>query len=487
MVPLVALPVTPERREGLVVAGCLAVLHGYLLLRGLPFPDVDMTAYVEPAVVFVKEGVFRAPGSQHLNVLNLIQAFFYPPGYFWALTLWIFAWGASAVSLLAFTHCIYFGFFLLTWHLLRRHFGCGRLASAIAVLSLLATIRHGRPDGVALLGSALVWLWVARRPGLAGLALGGVGLCSPAFGLSTAISSGVFLLLSKKKAGVKPLLLLAGIAAAVFVVVFAGTLAKQGALSSGLEQFKLSLTLVGPFLNRWPDLFDRFGVLFVVLPVFVLTLLPALRMAMVREDSSERRLSLAFFAGFLSWLFLNGGQLLTGLHYVFPARAFVHGRWASARRWGWVPVVLYAGVHFYLAKGTWVYAFRGFDRPTVAFEEAPEYPLALDGPLFPGHYRIDSTLNYEIWKASNWWWQYQRVTSQRALASLPPEKRTPAEPNEVWVTAWTLTVVGEPDPDRFTRVSGKWPIEKLSLFGNPMKLPREPLHLYRYVRTEARR
>lgn len=475
-------PVTPARRELVFVGASLFVLHVYLFLRGLPFPDVDMTAYVEPAIVFAKEGIFRAPGSQHLNVVNNIGAFFYPPGYFWALALWVLVWGSGGASLLAFTHLVYLGFFLVVWRLMRTEFGCSRLASALAVLSLVGTLRHGRPDGVALLFSALTWLWVTRRPALSGAMLGVVGLCQPAYGLSTAVSAGAYLLLARRKDGVKPVLKIAGTAAGVFVGVFAGTLALQGAWSTGSEQFVLSMTVIGKYLNQWPPLFDKFGLAFVILPLCLLTLVPAIYFAIVPRSGDERRLSLSFLAGFFAWLLFNGKQLLTGLHFVYPARAFLHGSMANGRRFGWIAVVAYAGIHFYLTKGTWVYAFRSFEHPEVRFAGAAE-PLAIDGSLFPKFYRPDSTVNYEIWKASNWWEKYQEFTSPRTLASL--EKITPPEPREIWLTAWTVAIVGEPDPERYVRVSGEWPMERISFLGHPTQLPSEPLGLYRYLMKET--
>lgn len=494
-----------HRKELLIVALFITLIHAIFWVYGLPLAHVDLSSYTEPAFLLATQGKLAAPASQYRDITYLIGGYFQPPGYALILAFWIKLWGMSIDSLLAYTHLIHSSYLLLLWVLLRWRFHCTKLATNLVIISAFPYFSHGRPDITALCLGLLAWLILPSqinypRLTMSSICLGLSVLVSPPFGLSSALAVGIFYVFNPGLRGwqkIKGSLSLIAISVAVFLGTLASVLTWQKAWQFGIEQFQVHVETRGSDLNTFPQPPLLYGLVFIVIPL-LLTLLPALIVLGVNRVSLHQPLvlvSLAYLGSFSLWFNLSKSALLmSGYHFLLLARFPLHGLLASFKqnkKYLFISlIILFTIINFYYYKDDWL-AFTSNPRNT--YTQVKQIPLKsdvliVDSVFFPILYKSDKTLDYFVTIQDNSWQRYLTFNSKKVLDLLPNgDKTTPIEADVIVVSALTLSRTTPPDPQIYQLSSpANLNVKRLTIFGKTVEYPQNPLQPYIFYRINER-
>ncbi|MDQ3803830.1 MAG: hypothetical protein M3416_08400 [Acidobacteriota bacterium] len=471
-----------------------------------PLAHGDLNFYTEPAALLAESGRLAGPGSQHLDLTYVRGIYFYPPGYALLLGGWIKLFGFGIRPLLAYTLVTHALYLFLMWLLLRRKLVCTRVAAALALVSIFPMFNHGRPDVTSLLVGVLAWLTIpdrfdALRLCGGGALLGIAVLVSPAFGIGSAAAVGAFFLAggdASPRHRVKGFAVLSGVAILTFLGIWSAVLSWQGAWSFGPEQFIVNLQNRGRELNDLDAAFfqTRYAFAFMWIPFVLLTFMPAAFILCRRSAAGSRLhlIALSYISGMATALLINKTPFLSGGHFSFIARPAFHGALASSSQ----RIVRVAGVlilsgfaiaHVYFEKKNLLYLGTRMDgeyRRAAEIKPGPQDVVAVDSHFFPMLYRGGGTINYEVYRAANYWARYRAATSPSTLALLPEANRdTPLSPDVIVVSEMTLQNFGPPDPDEYQAAGKVFSARALELFGISFStLPQAPLDPYIFYRLK---
>ena len=484
---------------------CLLVLGELILAHfHLPLPHIDYVWYVEPAASLATHGVIASPASQNFDLTYTLAYYGYPPGYSLTLGAWLFITGASAASVLAYTHAVHAAYLALLWAMLRLRLGCGRLATGLVIVSAYPLFAHGRPDVTALMFGAAGYCLLPRRPDVArtiacGVLLGLALVTSPGYGISSTAAALTFGMLdldatTKRRLGFG--VAAGGTAVLVMASVWLAVVAQQGAWAHGWSQFNVASKTRGRDLNVMPSLWQGYAVAVAVIPLGLCALLPAVLAVGFRRRAGAPlfKNALAYVAGFAVWFAVNKTQVLLQNHLNYLGRMGLQGHLPDAggrSRWlravGYGPVLVVAAVGWYLDKSLLVHLGRA-EAVSAADIAALGVPLdgvvAAEGQTFFPVWRPGRTISYiGFMVLRNYWQRSKAVTPPAAWNSLPPAVRAagPAVPDVIIVTSDTLLKAGRPDPTVYRQVAGPPSVELVRLFGRPVKEAKRPSELNAFV------
>jgi len=491
--------------EIIIVGSVLAIIHLFLWWRYAPIAHVDFGFYTEPAFLLAKRGIIAGPASQYLDLTYTKGIYFYPPGYALILGGWIKLFRLSIHSLLAYTNLIHAAYLFALWVLLRKRFKCTRLAAALTTLSAFPMFNHGRPDVTALFLGALAWLIIPQQLDLrrllpSGILLGLAVLVSPPFGISSAATVGTFYFVSpnlRLSHRAKGFMVLTGIAVLTLIGIWAFVLTWQNAWAFGPEQFRVNSANRGSDLNQLPLPPLAYGVVFILVPLVLMTLIPLVVMLYWYRCSPSNPLvtiSLSYLGGFIIWFSLSKSPLLMIYHFSLLSRPVFHGVLASYRqKMRFLAIGLLAAftvISFYFHKDQLLVLTTSSDRAyaqVAAIKLDPDVIAAVDSQFLPLLYRNGKTINYQITK-ENSWERYRAATSPKTMALLPEANRMgPLNPNVIIVSALTIDREGIPNPSVYRNLDEEeLSIPKLRLFGRTIKFPQDPLKPYIFYRISDR-
>jgi hypothetical protein len=131
-----------------------------------PVPANDAFFYDGPVVNFLLHGQYINPSLQLSFPISGTKVFCaYPPLYQCALLPWMFSFGISAVSAIAF-HLVLFGLYMVALFYVLRRLETPTWCIHVAGLFLLLITFHDRPDSLAhLFGILAVYAWVRSGAG----------------------------------------------------------------------------------------------------------------------------------------------------------------------------------------------------------------------------------------------------------------------------------------------------------------------------------
>jgi hypothetical protein len=493
----------PTNRERFGVVFAIFIVHFLLWRAKLPLPHVDLLCFGEPALLLATTGKIAAPASQYLDLTYVLGSYFYPPGYIVVMAGWLKVFGTSIYSWLGYTHIIHGTYLFLLWLLLRQRLHCTRLAAGLAVCSAFPYFSYGRPDLTSLLLGVAAWLLLPDRlqqPRLisSGLLLGIAVLVSPPFGLSSSVAIGCFYVFRFPNRGWERfwgLLVLAGVAIATLIGLWALILTWQGAWAFALEQFRVHSSNRGADLNTWPQPPLLYGIAFISLPLVVLTLIPAIAVVFLYRFSFKQPLvaiSLAYLSSFSLWFSLSKSALLmSGYHFLLLARPILHGMLASTRKplqyLTIAGLIAFSLLNFYFYKDDFlaIAATPNASYEQIAAISLEEDAIALiDSSFFPILYRPGKTLNYFTTIQENSWQRYRNSTASDVLDLLPQGPKTqPPIADIIVASALTLSRNALPDPAIYTLAyPDDLTIPKVKIGSKTVEYPKNPLQPYIFYR-----
>jgi hypothetical protein len=456
--------------------------------------------------MLAESGKIAGPASQYLDLTYARGIYFYPPGYTLILGGWIKLFGFGVRSLLTYTLVTHALYLFFMWLVLRTKLVCGKAAAALTLVSIFPMFNHGRPDLTSLLLGVLAWLVIPDRFNAfrlcgGGALLGIAVLVSPAFGSGSAAAVGAFFLGSsdaRLRQKVKGFVVLSAVAVLTFLGVWAAVLSWQGAWSFGPEQFVVNLQNRGRELNNISASFflTRYAIAFMWVPFALLTLLPAVVISCRRliNDGRTHAAALSYLSGVAVALLANKAQFLSGGHFSLVARPAFHGALASSRRrivrlTGVLVLSALTIIHLYFEKKNLMYLGVNMDgeyRRAAGFKPRPQDVVAVDSHFFPLFYREGRTINYEVYRAVNYWERYRAATSPSTLALLPAANRdAPILPDVVIISEMTLQTFGPPDPGEYQAEAKGFSARRLGLFGMSFPtVPQDPLTPYIFHRRK---
>ena len=483
--------VTNRWGELTLVTVILSVIALVLWWRFLPLPNGDLGFYTEPAYLLARFGTLVGPGSQYIDLTYQKGFYNYPPGHFLFLAAWIKLFGLSPDSLLAYTHLIHTGMLVLLYGLVRFRYGCSRLISSLAILSVFPRIPHGRPDLLACLLSIAAWVALPRekhwlRIALSGCLAGATLLVSPGFGVGIIATLFTLMLVNRETPFRERALRVTvwGAAAGLFFVgATAAVLWQQHSWTLAYFQFKTNVLVRGRQVNQMPQLILYFY-LFGIVPFALLAVLPAIIVGAVnlrRPGSDLRDLSFAFLGGAFAWFKVNKAQLLLDHHFLFPAKSVFLAVLCSQKQFPlWLrvmPFLIISTCSFYLHKSNFLYLGQPLRNEAASAKVLPsrDKVVAVDSLYFADAYAPGHTLNYESIQVSNLWPLYLAALPQNVqsalLGGLP---RTPISPNAYAVSAYSKALYGLPSQTGITCNGAADKVEPLTVLGRKWKLPSNP-------------
>ena len=479
---------TRELRELVLVTVILSVVALILWWRFLPLPNGDLGFYTEPAYLLAKFGTLAGPGSQYVDLTYQRGFYNYPPGHYLLLAGWIKLFGLSPDSLLAYTHLIHTGILVLLYGLVRFRYGCSRLISSLAILSVFAKIPHGRPDLPACLLSIASWVALPReknwaRIGLSGCLAGATLLVSPGFGVGIIATLFTLMLVNREitfRERVVKVAVWGGVAGLFFVGVTAIVLWQQHSWLLAYFQFRTNMMIRGEQVNKMPQL-TLYVYLFGVVPFALMAVLPAIIVGAVnlrRPGSDLRDVAFAFLGGAFTWFKVNKAQLLLEHHFLFPAKSVFLAVLCSQKQFpSWLrvmPFLIISTCSFYLYKSDFLYLGQPLRNEAASANVLPSHDkvIAVDSLYFANAYQPGHTLNYEI---DEYWPQYLAALPQNLqctfLAGLP---RTPTSPNSYAISAYAKMLYGLPRRADVTCTGTADKFGPLTVLGKKWKLPSNP-------------
>jgi len=485
---------TKPWRELTLVTAILSVVAVVMWWRFLPLPHGDLGFYTEPAYLLAKFGSLAGPGSQYVDLTFQKGIYNYPPGHYLLLAGWIKLFGLSPDSLLAYTHLIHTGVLVLLYGLLRFRYGCSRLISSLAILSIFASIPHGRPDLPACLLSIAAWIALPREKNwpriiLSGCLAGATLLVSPGFGVGI-IATLFLLILVNRDSPLRERALKAvawgGVAGLLFAIITAAVLWQQHSWALAYFQFKTNVMIRGEQVNRMPQLI-LYVYLFGIVPFALMAVLPAIIVGAVnlrRPGSDLRDVTFAFLGGAFTWFKLNKAQLLLDHHFLFPTKSVFLAVLCSQKQFPlWLrvmPFLIISTCSFYLHKSNFLYLGQPLRSEAADANILPsrDEVVAVDSLYFASAYAPGRTLNYETVQMEDSWQQYlaalPRHFQSTFLAGLP---KTPVSPNSYAVSAIARMAYGLPTQANVTCTSTNDKFDSLVALGRKWKLPANPFAL----------
>jgi hypothetical protein len=482
------MPATKRWRELVMVTAILSVIGLILWWRFLPLPHGDLGFYTEPAYLLAKFGILAGPASQYIDLTYQRGVYNYPPGHFLLLAGWIKLFGLSPDSLLAYTHLIHTGILVLLYWLLRFRYGCSRLISSLAILSIFASIPHGRPDLPACLLSIAAWVALPKEKNwprivLSGCLAGATLLVSPGFGVGI-IATLFFLMLVNRETpfGERALkvVIWGGVAGLFFVGITATMLWQQHSWALAYFQFKTNMLIRGGQVNQLPHLV-LYVYVFGILPFALIAVLPAIVVGTVnlrRPGSDLRDVTFAFLGGAFTWFKVNKAQLLLEHHFLFPAKTVFLAVLCSQKQFPvWlrvIPFLIISTCSFYLYKSNFLYLGQPLRNEAANANVLPSRDklIEVDSLYFANSYQPGHTLHYEI---DEYWQQYLAALPQNLqstfLGDLP---KTPELPDSYAISAYAKMSYGLPRRADVTCTGMTDKFEPLTAFGRQWKLPSNP-------------
>lgn len=487
-------PAKKRWQELAVVSAILSALALILWWRFLPLPHGDLPFYTEPAYLLAKFGTLAGPGSQYVDLTYQRGFYNYPPGHYLLLAGWIKLFGLSPDSLLAYTHLIHTGILVLLYALLRFRYGCSRLISSLAILSIFAKMPHGRPDLPACLLSIAAWIALPReknwpRIALSGCLAGATLLVSPGFGVGI-IATLFFLMLVNRDAPFRDRALRVAVWGGVAGLFFAGITAivlwEQHSWLLAYWQFRTNMVVRGDQVNQMPQ-FILYVYLVGILPFALIAVLPAIIVGAVnlrRPGSDLRDVTFAFLGGAFTWFKVNKAQLLMEHHFLLPAKSVFLAILCSQKQFPlWLrvmPFLVISACSSYLYKANFLYLGQPLRNEAANAHVLPlrDKVTAIDSLYFASAYSPGRTLNYETVHVADLWQQYLAALPQNLqstfLTGLP---RTPISPQTYLVSAYTGMMYGLPSRVDVKCNAAADTIEPLTALGRKWKLPSNPFAL----------
>ena len=484
-------PALKQWRELALVTAILSAVALVLWWRFLPLPHGDLGFYTEPAYLLAKFGTLAGPGSQYVDLTYQRGFYNYPPGHYLLLAGWIKLFGLSPDSLLAYTHLIHTGMLVFLYGLVRFRYGCSRLISSLAILSVFAKIPHGRPDLPACFLSIAAWVALPRekhwpRIALSGCLAGATLLVSPGFGVGIIATLFVLMVVNRETPFRERALKVAvwgGVAGLFFACVTAIVLWQQHSWALAYWQFKTNMMVRGGQVNQMPQ-FMLYFYLFGILPFALMAVLPAIIVGAVnlrRPGSDLRDVTFAFLGGAFTWFKVNKAQLLLEHHFLFPAKSVFLAVLCTQKQFPlWlrvIPFLIITTCNFYLYKSNFLYLGQPLRKEATNAAVLPSRDkiVAIDSLYFANAYTPGHTLNYETVQAEEFWPQYLAALPQNFqstfFADLP---RTPIAPNSYSISAYAAMVYGLPGRKDVRCTSTVDKSDSLTALGKRWKLPSNP-------------
>jgi hypothetical protein len=134
------------------------------LLSAQPVPMSDAFFYDGPVVNFLLNGAYVNPSLARVMPISSSEVFSaYPPIYQAALLPWMFLFGPSAFSAIAF-HLLLFGLYLLALMAIFRRLNLPVWVCSVAAAFLPVLTFHDRPDSLAyVFGLGALYAWIRSR------------------------------------------------------------------------------------------------------------------------------------------------------------------------------------------------------------------------------------------------------------------------------------------------------------------------------------